>query len=318
MTTAPLTDTAGNDSFSTITGTLVGHDLDSDETSGLQYSALDAGTPTVNTAVAGLYGSLTVGTDGSYNYVPDAAAINALHDGTYHDTFTVQTADASGATGTATFTVDVTGANDTPTLDAVTAGPLTDTADNDSFSTVTGTLVGQTSTAARPRGCLCRDRRIELYAVNIAVAGHYGSLTVGTDGSYNYVPDAAAINALGEGNCTDTFSLQTTDANGDTGIATFTVDVTGVNDAPLFNGTDLGSTYHAGDAAVPLAGGVSASDIDSDNYAGGSLTATVIAGGNPGDTLTIVGDQYITLDGTTVMFDADGTDGGDCRGRDRR
>jgi hypothetical protein len=61
---------------------------------------------------------------------------------------------------------------------------------------------------------------------------------------------------------------------------------------------------------VALTGNVSASDIDSANYAGGSLTATVIAGGHEGDTLSIVGDQYITVSGNTVMFDADGTDGG--------
>ena len=67
----------------------------------------------MNTAVAGLYGSLTVNADGTYTYVPNAAAINALHDGSYTDTFTVQTTDVHGAvSSSAILTVDVTGANE--------------------------------------------------------------------------------------------------------------------------------------------------------------------------------------------------------------
>ncbi len=108
-----LTDTAANDSFGNITGTLDGSDADHGETATLSYAVLD-GSSAVNTAVAGLYGSLTVNADGTYTYVPNAAAINALQDGSYIDTFTVQTTDVHGAVGTAVLTVDVKGANDTP------------------------------------------------------------------------------------------------------------------------------------------------------------------------------------------------------------
>jgi VCBS repeat-containing protein len=110
-----LTDTAANDhGFGNLTGTLVGVDPDSGETATLSYAA--APNHPVTTAVAGLYGSLTVDANGHYSYVADAAAINALHAGTYADTFTVQTKDVEGAIGTATLTVDVTGANDTPSI----------------------------------------------------------------------------------------------------------------------------------------------------------------------------------------------------------
>ncbi|WP_131871631.1 MULTISPECIES: VCBS domain-containing protein [unclassified Bradyrhizobium] len=107
----PLTDTAAADTFSDLTGHLSGTDVDSGETATLTYAVLNADHHAVTT-VAGLYGSLTVNPDGSYSYVPDAAAINALSEGDYTDTFTVQTKDAHGATGTATLTVDVTGADD--------------------------------------------------------------------------------------------------------------------------------------------------------------------------------------------------------------
>ncbi len=113
----PLTDTAATDTFPSLTGHLAGTDADSGETATLTYAVLNAdchGTAT------GLYGSLTVNPDGSYSYVPNAAAINALPEGSYSDVFTVQTTDVHGATGTATLTVDLTGANDD-------SGPVIDT-----------------------------------------------------------------------------------------------------------------------------------------------------------------------------------------------
>jgi VCBS repeat-containing protein len=82
---------------------------------------------------------------------------------------------------------------------------------------------------------------------------------------------------------------------------------TGVNYAPVFGGHDLAAIYHNGDPAVAPTDHVTASDIDSANYAGGSLTATVIGGRHPGDTLSVVDGQYITVDsGTIVMFDTNG------------
>ena len=50
--------------------------------------------------------------DGSYVYVPNAAAIDALPEGDYTDTFTVKTVDVHGAIGTATLTVKVEGVED--------------------------------------------------------------------------------------------------------------------------------------------------------------------------------------------------------------
>ena len=110
-----LTDTADNDTFGTLTGTLHGNDVDHGETATLTYAALNSDHAAV-TQIAGLYGSLTINPDGTYSYVPDAAAINALGKGTYVDTFDVETIDAHGAVGTATLTIDVIGANDTPVI----------------------------------------------------------------------------------------------------------------------------------------------------------------------------------------------------------
>ena len=77
-----------------------GNDRDSGETATLSYGVVDAQDQATNAAVTGDYGSLTVNEDGTYSYVADAAAINTLHEGTYADTFTVQTTDEHGATST--------------------------------------------------------------------------------------------------------------------------------------------------------------------------------------------------------------------------
>ncbi|WP_249143887.1 VCBS domain-containing protein [Bradyrhizobium lablabi] len=111
-----LTDTAADDSFGALVGKLNGHDVDNGETATLTYAALDASHHSVNTAIKGLYGSLTVNADGTYTYVPDEAAINGLPKGDYADSFAVQATDVQGAAGVATLTVHVTGANDTPAI----------------------------------------------------------------------------------------------------------------------------------------------------------------------------------------------------------
>ena len=83
-----------------------------------------------------------------------------------------------------------------------------------------------------------------------------------------------------------------------------------VNGAPDFTGEGVGESYTGNPVAI--ATNVSADDIDSDNYAGGSLTATVTAGGQQGDTLLIAESDYIHYDasGHIVSFDSDGAAGG--------
>ena len=101
-----LTDTAANDGFGNITGVLDGSDADHGETATLSYRVVDAGGSATNEPVVGAFGSLTVNADGTYTYIPNAAAINALHGGNSIDTFTVQTVDVHGAFATAVLTID--------------------------------------------------------------------------------------------------------------------------------------------------------------------------------------------------------------------
>jgi VCBS repeat-containing protein len=80
-------------------------------------SAVGAGTTSADgTVVAGTYGTLTIGADGSYRYVVDQAAAESLAPGDAPtDVFTYTVSDGT-ATDTATLTVTITGANDAPVI----------------------------------------------------------------------------------------------------------------------------------------------------------------------------------------------------------
>jgi VCBS repeat-containing protein len=272
VTKGPLVDTAVADSFSDLTGKLVGTDADSGETATLTYAVLDA-TNHAATTVAGHYGSLTVNSDGTYSYVADAAAINALSAGNYADTFTVQTKDAHNAVGTASFTVNVTGANDTPTLSNGSIGKLTDTAATDSFTDLTGHLTG---TDADSGDTLTYAVLNADHHAATTAGGLYGSLTVNTDGTYSYVPDAASINALPEGSYSDTFTVQVTDAHGAATTATYTVDLTGANDMPKLSDVNIGTLTDtaATDTFSDLTGKLAGTDADTGETA--TLTYAVL------------------------------------------
>ncbi|SFQ12695.1 VCBS repeat-containing protein, partial [Geopseudomonas sagittaria] len=113
----------------TASGNVLSNDLDANV--GDTLAVIRAGTSAANlnvnaattaasgTLVTGQYGNLTIGADGSYQYVVDNAnaAVEALRSSTntLSDTFTYTVADKAGATSTTTLTVTIQGANDTPT-----------------------------------------------------------------------------------------------------------------------------------------------------------------------------------------------------------
>ena len=164
--------------------------------------------------------------------------------------------------------MDLTGANDTPTLSDLNIGKLTDTAATDTFSDITGQLAGKDADTG---DTLTYSVLNADHHATTTVAGHYGSLTVNSDGSYGYVPNAAAINALSSGDHTDTFTVQTTDAHDATATATLSVDVTGANDAPAINVGAMAVTHVESGITVS---GLSVTDVDA---ASDEVTATAVA-----------------------------------------
>ncbi|WP_207264900.1 Ig-like domain-containing protein [Desulfovibrio sp. Huiquan2017] len=89
-------------------------------TNDIALSATDDGTNATTAIIEGLYGTLTIHSDGSYTYEEDPDKTNALsgdpnsenHKG--EDVFTYTVADGHGGTDTATLTINITGTNDAP------------------------------------------------------------------------------------------------------------------------------------------------------------------------------------------------------------
>src|SRR5204862_8038468 len=126
----------------------------------------------------------------------EARALNALPQGaSTTQTFSVQTVDVHGAVGTAVLFPTRRSSDLTPTLAAEAAGTLLDTAGNDAFGALTGTLdgsdrdTGETATQAYQIG-----RQTPAGDGSTTLAGTYSTLTVQADGSYTFAADAAAIN----------------------------------------------------------------------------------------------------------------------------
>ncbi|MFC4778866.1 tandem-95 repeat protein [Paenibacillus sp. GCM10023252] len=180
-------------------------------------------TYTVTTQAAN--GTAVVQPDGSYMYTP-APNFNGV------DSFIVTISDGNGGTDTSTVTVTVTPVNDPP----VAADSIETVAEDTTLSSaVTATDVdGDTLTYS-----------VLTNPVN-------GAITMNADGTYTYTPNA-------DFNGTDSFTVLVSDGNGGEDIASVTVNVTPVNDAPV--ALDVSDTT-AEDK--PSTGQVTATDVDGD------------------------------------------------------
>ena len=143
--------------------------------------------------------------------------------------------------------------------------------------------------------------------------GQDGSATVTISGS------AAAINTALEGlgyqpdlnyNGSDALVVTVSDGSLDD-TRTINLMVDPVNDAPEFGANGASTFLQDGNGvAVVVAPDVSVFDADNANFSGGMFTAEITGGLHDGDQLSIWNDDFISVSGTTVSYDADGTGSG--------
>ncbi|MEJ6398604.1 VCBS domain-containing protein [Yoonia sp. 208BN28-4] len=309
-----LVDTAANDLFAAtpdidgaMTGTITAAASDVDDAAVLTYTIAGQvlGGMDTSTSLAGTYGTLTINTDGSYGYEANAAAINAASGAATTDTFTIQVTDENGASDTSTLTVDITPANDTPEIAAPAVGAIVDTAattdmsaDGFTTSNLSGTLMatdrddaaagagqleyaisGQTVASGatsqsffynQTSGAVTSAPGMGLIAL--------GTLTVNSNGAYDFAPDAAGIDALDAGNVpVITTNVRATDGGGLFAETSLTINVTGVNDNPVITTTTPAVTMGVVEVTaqelaetdtgteVTSGGTITFTDVDSDN-----------------------------------------------------
>ncbi|WP_321406233.1 retention module-containing protein [Tolumonas auensis] len=235
------------------------------------------------------HGTVVVNSDGSWTYVP-----NDNYNG--DDSFTAVVSDGHGGTDTITVNIIVTPVNDIPVAvndsnsvqeDATVSVPLTGVLSNDSdidgdTLTVTGIRTG-TEIGSGATG-----------TVGNALTGTYGTLILNANGSYSYVADQAAADALAkEQSATDIFTYTIDDGNGGTDTAQLVITITGTNDGPIFDDEGTDDTGAVIEDLNPVegylkdSGSIIFDDADlqdahtvnvtkaTDNTLGGSLEATI-------------------------------------------
>lgn len=289
---------------------------------GIEGAAGTAGT--LGTELRGTYGWLTLNADGSYTYRLDnsMAEVQALRAGnTLADSFNYNVIDASGAQDTATLTITIQGANDTPVAQndantAIEAGGLNNATPgvNPSGNVLTNDSDvdrnGETLTVVDVR------QGTSVGVIGSGLAGAFGTLTLGSDGNYTYVldnnnPQLQALRTNGDV-LTETFTYQIRDLAGASSTATLTITIRGTNDNPLAVddstvAIEAGGTANASPGLNP-SGNVLTNDTDVD--ANDSKTVTDIRTGTEiaGGTFTGVTTSQ-TLNGLygTLTISANGT-----------
>ena len=120
VTSATYNDTAADDTFAAVNGTLTTLDRDAGDTAAYSVSggASDNSLAGFDTSVAGDFGTLYLNSSsGAYRYVANDSAIEGLKT-TDHVDFTVSVTDGSGASDSDTLTITLNGVNDTPEASA--------------------------------------------------------------------------------------------------------------------------------------------------------------------------------------------------------
>ena len=233
--------------------------------------------------------TVTVNSDGSYEYDPNGK-FESYDDGeSTTDSFTYVANDGTVNSNTATVTITINGANDAPVATA------------DTGSTDENTVLNVSAA-----GLVANDTDVDVETITISKvngsAANVGTeitlasgatLTVNADGSYSYNPNGK-FEALDDGeSTTDSFTYTAFDGTANSASdATVTITINGVNDAPVAvadsNSTDENSSVTA---AAP---GVLSNDTDVDVE---TLTVSKVEGAtaNVGASTTLTSGAKVTL-----------------------
>jgi VCBS repeat-containing protein len=257
----------------------------------------DPDTPTTQWTVqiqtAPTHGTLTMGTNGAFNYTHDGGETTA-------DSFTYKVSDGILIGNLATVSITITPVNDAPVAVA------------DGYSTLEdGPLTVPAGTGVLANDTDADTAHSSLTAILVSNVTH-GTLTLNPDGSFNYNP-AANYNG------SDSFTYKAYDGSLDSNVVTVALTITAVNDVPSFtSGGPVTVNEDNGAYSAAWATGVSAGPadessqtlafvIDSNNNAAlfsvapvvqpnGTLTFTPAANANGSATITL----HITDNGGTA------------------
>jgi VCBS repeat-containing protein len=278
MNDAPVSagDANATDEDSAAGGNVLANDDDIDNGDTLSVAFVNGSAANVGATITLASGAqLTVHADGSYSYAPNGS-FESLDDGeSAADSFTYVAADNHGLAGNiATVVLTVAGVNDAP----VAAG---DAASVDEDSTVGGNVLGNDT-----------DVEGDALTASLVSGPSHGALSFNADGSYAYTPEA---DYFGD----DSFTYRANDGDLDSGVATVSLTINPVNDAPVAAGDSY--TLNEDTTLTVPAAGVLANDTDVDSA---TLTAALVSGAAHG-TVTLNANGSFTYTPNANFFGAD-------------
>ncbi|MGE8656953.1 MAG: VCBS domain-containing protein, partial [Achromobacter sp.] len=238
----------------------------------------DTHTWSLNNDGKGQYGTFTLDQTGKWTYVLDnnSAKVQALAEGQKAtDSITVTVDDGNGGKATQVITIEITGANDAPTIGGTATGAVKED----------GTLV----TSGQLTKTDVDTNDTHTWTVGNNGQGQYGTFTVDQNGKWTYTLDnaSAKVQALTEGQTvTDTIKVTVDDGHGGTAVKEITVTVTGTNDIAKITGQSSGTVIE--DKTLVTTGKLTVSDADAGqsalvaqtNVAGKYGTFSIDANGN--------------------------------------
>ena len=208
-------------------------------------------------ASAPQHGSLAFNADGTFTYVP-----TANFNGT--DSFTYKATDGQADSNVASVTLTVNPVNDAPVAQ-----------DDAYMMDENGRLAPTTSLLA-----IASDVDGDPLTAVLVSGPSHGALELGPDGMFAYVPEAHFTG-------TDSFAYKASDGQADSNVATITMTVNSVNEAPVAQ--DDGYTMKQDNVLTDCVG-VLANDTDPN----GDLLTAVLVGGPANGTLTLNPDGTFT------------------------
>ncbi|MDF1740283.1 MAG: Ig-like domain-containing protein, partial [Verrucomicrobiales bacterium] len=278
---------------------VLSNDTDPDVGSVLTVAAIRTGAEaasgtagTVGGSLIGNYGTLTLAADGSYTYVADQSAADALANGaTANDVFTYTVSDGAGGSDTAELSITVTGTNDAPVASAESGTVKED---------VTPTASGQLDATDEEGDALTFSRNSTGTAGTEAGDNGFGDFTINGDGTWSYILDNGneEVDELAVGETiTDTITYRAS-AGGGTDTETITVTIEGTNDGPV--AVDDSYTTSIG-SVLTIDPRSNDTDVDGD-----SLSVTGIEDASGTMVTPVVGTPITLASGARVTLNEDG------------
>lgn len=276
-----ITDTADDDSFSAVSGSVSATDVDTND-AGLLTFGLAAGEDG-----SSAYGSFAIDAAGNWSFTPDDGAVEGLKT-TVQETFQIKVSDGHGGSSTETVTITLNGVNDTASISGDNAGAAAEDG--------TGTDSGVLAVSDRDVG----DGVFQA-ASAADLDGALGDFTFNAaTGAWDFTLDNAAAQGLGEGELAyETLTVYSLDG---TASETITVTITGKNDAADIAGTDSGDVTE--DGTLVATGALTVDDVDGSDEE--TFQAATIAGAYGTLVLLADGSWTYTLDnGDSGLDDLD-------------